>query len=97
MRTAAVLYGLVSKPILQMRKKTPKIHKKWDKWDFAGFEFQKASVYAASGVRTPCPPPKNETLSNSSGFCIFQGKLVISIFPWFCIHSIPTCIDYVQT
>lgn len=30
---------------------------KWDKWDFAGFEFQKSSVYAAYSVRTPCPPP----------------------------------------
>ena len=57
MRTAAILYGLALKAILQMRKKIPKIHKKWDKWDFAGFEFQKSSVYAVFGVRTPCPPP----------------------------------------
>lgn len=57
MRTAAVLYGLVLKAILQKRKKIPKIHKKWDKWDFVGFEFQKSSVYAVFRVRVPCPPP----------------------------------------
>lgn len=33
---------------------------KWDKWDFAGFEFQKSSVYAAYRVRVSCPPPKNQ-------------------------------------
>ena len=67
------LYGPASKPILQMRKKTPKIHKKWDKWDFTGFEFPKPSVYAASRVRTPCPPPKKNA--------DFDTKLALFILP----------------
>ena len=73
MRTAAILYGLASKPILQMRKKTPKIHKKWDKWDFAGFDFPKSSVYAVSRVRTPCPPPLKPC--NFNGYRVFILQL----------------------